>query len=260
MHVALRFAYDGTQFASYARQPAGGTVEDALIEALRGDGYVEGSWRTGSRTDAGVSALANVAACRLDRAHLTGLIPATQALLPAGLWLTGVAAADPHWHPRHAQWRTYQYFALRQGEDPTALQAACRAFIGEHDFSAFARLEGRQPVRPVTAMRVSGLDPFWRFEVRAPGFLWNQVRRMVAACLAVGQGRATVRDIDASLASGRGHGAFGLAAAPGLVLASVRYRPAVQWAASAGRVPAGRVRSALQAAEVRRRVVQSLGG
>src|SRR5687767_15201226 len=52
LHVALRFAYDGEAFDSYARMPGRYTVEDSLMAALASEGYVEGSFKTGSRTDA----------------------------------------------------------------------------------------------------------------------------------------------------------------------------------------------------------------
>ncbi len=109
LHVALRIAYDGSRFEAYARDPTAQTVEDALIRALQEEGLVEGSFRTGSRTDAGVSALENVCKVTLERAHLKGLVPALQRNLPLGLWVTGAAPVDAKWNPRHAKRRHYRY-------------------------------------------------------------------------------------------------------------------------------------------------------
>lgn len=258
MDVALRVAYDGTRFRGLARQPEGNTVEDALLAALRHEGYVEGTLRTGSRTDAGVSAAMNVLKCRLDRPHLKGLVPALQGRLPKDVWVTGVAPVASEWNVQHAQDRTYHYLAPRAGEDAARLTGACAAFEGEHDFTAFARMEDRKATRPVTTCRVVEDGVFWRFEVTAPGFLWNQVRRMVDAALCVGQGRADVADIEAALADGAPHGSFGLAPAEGLMLAEVRYDPPLAWATEAGAVAPGRVAPAVQEAEVRRRLAGSL--
>ncbi len=252
MHVAIRVAYDGSRFRGLARQPEGGTVEDALLDALRHEGLVPGTLRCGSRTDAGVSALENVLKVELDRPHLKGLVPALQRHLPDGLWVTGAAPIDADWNVQHARSRTYQYLAPADGEDPEAMAAACAAFVGEHDFTAFARIEDRKATRPVTAFSVVPEGTWWRFEVTAPGFLWNQVRRMVDAVMAVGQRRAQPQDIAASLASGEPHGAFALARAEGLALARVEYDAPLLWAdvgtIGKGRIDAARQRHAVQGA------------
>lgn len=237
MHVALRFAYDGRAFPrGYARQPEGGTVEDALLDALRRHGYVDGSWRTGSRTDRGVSAAENVAGCQLRRGHLRGLVPAMQSDLPDGVWLTGAARVERAWNPRHAM-RTYAYFAAAEDEDLARMEAACRAFEGRHDMTAFAKLEDRSPRRDIRAFHVRSQGTMWRFSVTSPGFLWNQVRRMVDAVLRVGRGQAELQDIHDSLHSGSRHGSFQMAPADGLLLERVVYDPAIEWTGTAGTVP-----------------------
>lgn len=235
MHVALRFAYDGSRFpAGYARQPGGGSVEDALMAALAGEGLVAGSWRTGSRTDKGVSAAENVAACELERPHLRGLVPATCAALPDGVWLTGAAALSSDWTPRHAQRRTYGYLSPDGGGSLRAMRDAARLFVGRHDMRAFARVDGRDPVRTVERFTVYRRDGWLRFTVTGPSFLWNQVRRMVGATLAVGTGALTPADIASGLASGTAPRRVPLAPAEGLWLQRVQYRPAVRWAPEAG--------------------------
>jgi hypothetical protein len=89
---------------------------------------------------------------------------------------------------------------------------------------AFAKLEeGRKPERNVFAFDVAADGPVWSFRVTGDGFLWNQVRRMVGATLAVGRGEAAVGDIQASLASGTPHPRFRLAPAQGLTLERVEY-------------------------------------
>lgn len=256
MHVALRFAYDGSASAfpnGYARQPEGGTVEDALIAAAKEEGYVAGSWTTGSRTDKGVSAAENVAKCALDRPHLQGLVPALQAHLPEGLWVTGVTEVAEDWNPRHHALREYLYVIPSQGEALDAMQRAADRFVGRHDMTAFARLEAhRDPMRTITACRVDALDDGsgWRFVVASPGFLWNQVRRMVDAMLAVGRGDATPAHVSASLESGAAHSRFHMAPPEGLLLRSVSYDPPLSWSEEAGSVDPRRLRPAWQRSQV----------
>lgn len=256
--VALRFAYDGTAFDSYARNPHRRTVEGALIGALRKEGYVEGSFKTGSRTDAGVCALENVCRVEILRKYLRGLVPALQKHLPPGVWVTAAARVDTAWNPRHARRRRYRFEAIARGEDAAAVRAACAAFVGRHDMRAFAKMEeGRNPERNVFMFEAKETGGMWSFAVEGDGFLWNQVRRMVSAALAVGRGDATIADIRTSLASGKPHKSFRVAAAEGLLLERVEYE-GLQWDEEAGRLGRQLVPRPLQAARARLRVVEHL--
>ena len=243
--LALRFAYDGSAFESYARQPGRRTVEGALLEALGHEGLLAGSWRTGSRTDAGVSALENVARCALGRPHLKGLLPALQRHLPDGVWVTGAVSPPDGFDPRRAAWRQYAYLAVPDGEDVARMRTACDAFVGRHDVRAFARVEaGRSPQRTVLGFATEEADGLWRFTVRGESFLWNQVRRMVAAVLAVGRGEADEADIRGALRTGKPHRRFGLAPPEGLLLEQVHY-DGLRWADEMGPMPEAGPQSAL---------------
>lgn len=234
--VALRIAYDGSAFHSYARQPGRRTTEGALIGALEHEGYVEDSFRTGSRTDAGVCALENVCRATVVRKTLRGLVPALQRHCPYGLWVTAAAPVTPGWNPRHARRRTYRYEALARGEDVDRMRSACAAFVGRHDMRAFAKMEeGRKPERSVFAFLVEPDGPVWSFRVTGDGFLWNQVRRMVGATVAVGRGDAEVADIQTSLKSGKAHPRFRLAPSQGLTLERVEY-DGLEWDPVLGRL------------------------
>lgn len=256
MRVALRIAYDGSRFGAYARDPGvPDSVEGGLVRALRHEGYVDGSLRTGSRTDRGVSARENVLGAELDRPHLKGLVPAVCAHLPAGLWLTAACAVPDDWNPRLAASRTYEYLAPGLGEDLGRMQAACRAFVGRHDVRAFARLEeGRDPVREVLRCEVVPEAGDWRFVVQGRSFLWNQVRRTVDAVLRVGRGEVAVQDVRTALRTGVRHGRFDRAPAEGLVLAAVEH--GLAWDPAAGEVPRAGVERAWQEAGVRAEVVE----
>ncbi len=249
-HVAIRFAYDGRRFDSYARHLGDHTVEDWLIKALRTQGYVEDSFRTGSRTDAGVSALENVCKATIERKTLRGLVPSLQKEVPEGLWITGAAEVMAHWNPRHAHTRSYRYAAVPHGEDLARMQAACQEFIGRHLMTAFAKMEeGRNPERTVRAFTVEAADGLWLFRTTSDGYLWNQVRRMVGAVQAVGRGEAEVADIKESLKTGERHKAFHLARASGLLLERIEHE-GLAWDQYAGRLGAHRVPQVLQEADV----------
>ncbi len=57
--MLLKFAYDGTKFYGYQRQPDKPTVEGEIISVLRDSG-LDATIKSASRTDRGVSALGNV--------------------------------------------------------------------------------------------------------------------------------------------------------------------------------------------------------
>jgi tRNA pseudouridine38-40 synthase len=258
--VALRMAYDGRRFDAYARDPGASTVEGHLIAALRREGYVEDSFKTGSRTDAGVSALENVCKATLERPHLRGLVPALQRHLPMGLWVTAAARVAPEWNPRHARRRHYRYHAFPRNEDLAAMREACAAFVGRHDMRAFARLEeGRNPERNVFGFSVDAEEGAWVFRVEGDGFLWNQVRRMVSAVLCVGRGEAAARDIVAGLRTGKAHARFRLVSANGLVLERIEF-DGLEWDAEAGRLGPHAISRAFQDAHAGMLLARHLRG
>jgi len=98
--------------------------------------------------------------------------------------------------------------------DMDAVQRAAAMFVGVHDFSNFAgiaarRREGEEMVRGVESLTIepsrglldSSRHPLYRhlqfydITIRARSFLHRQIRRMVGALEAVGQGRSTVETI-----------------------------------------------------------------
>lgn len=262
VHVAIRFAYQADAFEGYARQTGKRTVEQTLIDALQRTGLVAGSWKTGSRTDAGVHAACNVARVEVARKHLRGWVAESNKHLPHDLVLTGAQGVSADWNPRHALWREYAYFAVRRDESLAAMQAACRLLVGTHDVRGLARVEsGKNPVRTVTRFAVHAHAAGWKFKVRGPSFLWNQVRRMVDAVLAVGQARIGLEDLSRILETGRANTRLSVAPAEGLVLQEVKYR-GLRFD-EGGKAPSGRRRvlpEAYAQLEVAKRITASAFG
>ena len=97
---------------------------------------------------------------------------------------------------------------------------AGQAFIGRHDFSAFGGPDP-QPVRTVHAVRVRRDGHLVTIDIRANAFLRGMVRRMVAALIAVGQGKIDEMAVATALADGRPALAGAAAPARGLCLRRV---------------------------------------
>jgi tRNA pseudouridine38-40 synthase len=187
------------------------------------------------RTDTGVHAREQVIAFtyqgRLGRDELQR---ALSALLPGDIGLGRLRKVDQGFKPRYrAKWREYRYFiwngppsplrerfalGVREPLDTASMAATATAFVGSHDFSAFGGAD-KQPIRTVHRVRVKRSGRSVTIEVVGNAFLRQMVRRMVAALLRVGLGRATAADVEAALAN-VGQRAFDGDTAPphGLVL------------------------------------------
>ena len=223
---AYRLAYDGTPYRGFQRQPHGETVEDALLDALRALGVVDGadpppSYAAAGRTDAGVSALAQTVALEAP----DWLTPrALNGELPADVRAWASADAPPEFHATHdARSRTYTYHLHAPGADERLARAACDRLSGEQDFHNLTS-DDAGTVRHLRAS-ASRDGPFLVCQFRAGGFPRGFVRRAVRLVGAVATGERPLGFVDRVLAPDPLPGPKGVAAAPPepLVLLSVVY-------------------------------------
>ncbi len=230
--------YDGTDFAGFQLNPGKRTVQGALEAALA---HLSGGIRlpvdAAGRTDAGVHATGQVIAfSHAGNVPAAELTAALNGLLPPDVAVRDVRRAARGFHPRYAaRYREYRYtvwngprsplrertaFRVRTNLDTEAMARAGQAFVGRHDFSAFGGPDP-QPVRIVYAVRVRRQGQLITIDIRANSFLRGMVRRMVAALIAVGQGKIGDSTVPTAL-TGRGPALAGAAApAKGLCLRRV---------------------------------------
>jgi tRNA pseudouridine38-40 synthase len=202
MRVALKFAYDGTDFSGYARQPKQRTIEGALLERLINHGVIhdprESCFGTASRTDRGVSALGNV--CAFNTTVSPEKILSKLSKDQSPIFVYGVHQVPPEFYPRHAKRREYRYYLRRNNLDVDVLLSAAALFTGEHNFQNFARVEPlKNPVRTIDNIIIQTKDDFFIIDFYAPTFLWNQIRRIVSAVEKVGTGKLSLRMISQAL-------------------------------------------------------------
>jgi tRNA pseudouridine38-40 synthase len=179
--IALKFAYDGSGFCGFQRQPEKLTVEGELVRALTKIGAVKSArecgYRSSSRTDRGVSALANIISIRTS-------FPAAQLCSAVnseldGVWAYSAIDVPDDFNPRAAKQRWYRYHLAKAGQDPKLMQELAGRFVGVHDFSGYARKDKRNPMRKIDSIEVSEAGMFHLLDFRAESFLWNLVRRIV---------------------------------------------------------------------------------
>jgi tRNA pseudouridine38-40 synthase len=244
--IRITLAYDGTDFHGWQVQPGLPTVQGVLERIAGGiEGrpvHVAGS----GRTDAGVHALAQVAAFDLENPiPLENLRKAVNRLLPPSIRVLAAQEAPADFHPRHhAVAKTYEYRIFR-GEicspfdwpyahhhpyplDEDRMSALAPLLEGEHDFSAFAAsddrdAEGRSKVRTIYSSRISCAPGWMCYRVRGSGFLKHMVRNIAGTLIEAGRGNVDEARLRAWLQN-RAKGAAGpTAPAKGLFLIGVEY-------------------------------------
>ena len=226
MRVALKFAYDGTGFSGYARQPGQRTIEHVLLTRLLEQGMFHDTksacFRTASRTDRGVSALGNV--CAFDTSLSPAEILTHLTWSASDVFIYGITEVDYDFYPRHAKRREYRYYLLNTNLDVDKILSAADLFTGEHNFQNFARIEPlKDPVRCIDAIVVSEKEDFLVLDFYAQTYLWNQIRRIVSALNKVGEGTLSLNAIGQALVHPETKVDFQVAAPEPLLLKDVVY-------------------------------------
>lgn len=244
--IRFTLAYDGTDFHGWQVQPGQVTIQGTLQEILSDlEGapvVVHGS----GRTDAGVHALGQVAACTMaNPLPLDNLRRALNRFLPEAIRVLTVDEAPLEFQPRFdAVAKTYEYriardeicspFARRYVHhfpyplDEEAFVAAAPYFEGEHDFSTFAAADARDELDYSKVRTIFRSEAFLQagqlmYRVRGTGFLKHMVRNLVGTLLEVGKGNRRPPDIPRLIAACDRSLAGPTAPASGLFLVSVEY-------------------------------------
>ena len=249
----LTLAYDGTGFFGSQRQADSRTVQGELEKALSKLGWMGRSVILSGRTDTGVHATGQVAACDLNWTHSDeDLVRALNAALPKDMAVRQARIVHDRFHPRFdATSRCYQYRLFCQPlRDPIrerfswriwplisddVLAGTAEIFCGTHNFFAFG-----SPTTPnggtvrtvIKANWIQTEKDAWCFKVQADAFLYRMVRRLVFIQVAVAQGKVPAEKIAEALAKSAKARAgseipAGLAPAHGLTLVEVTYNESI---------------------------------
>jgi tRNA pseudouridine38-40 synthase len=244
--IKIQVSYDGTDYHGWQVQPGLPTIQGTLEQVF---GEIEGQavQVAGSgRTDAGVHALAQVAALTMENPiPLENLRRAANRLLPPDIRVTKVEEAPLDFHPRfQAKAKTYEYRIFR-GEICTpferryvyhhpyrlALDEMTRLaplIEGEHDFTAFAAADdrdalGASKVRTIFCSKLTQEGERLTYRVAGSGFLKHMVRNIVGVLLEIGKGNVDRAALLDRLQPGCTIPAGPTVPAQGLFLVSVEY-------------------------------------
>lgn len=259
IRLRMLIAYDGAPYHGIAPQKGqvtiGGNISAALTKILQASAPLRPV--VAGRTDTGVHAWGQVVhvdvprtAATVKLGDLTRIRRSLSSMLGPSIVIRRLELAPADFHARYsALWRGYRYKILNEPTadpalrnttwhvpeplDLAAVQLASDPFLGEHDFTSFARV--LRSGRPVAMHRVV-LDAKWaihgdpdhpgllRFEIRASSFCHQMVRAIVGFLVEAGHGHRHAGEVLDVLAM-RKRPLTPLAPAHGLTLWDVGYPP-----------------------------------
>ena len=238
-------AYNGADFEGWQSQAGGRSVQDIiekqLARILGKPTRIHGS----GRTDSGVHAHGQV--FHFDASWRHGsekLLAALHSGLPATIQIKSARTVPSSFHSRFsASGKIYSYHLFLGMADPfarpycwsivhpldfKAMVAAAAIVRGKHDFKAFSavnREERENTVRELKRFEIVRRGRRVRIVAEADGFLYKMVRSLVGGLVAAGEGRISLEQLRAMLATRQRPVAVRTAPPYGLFLEKVLYPP-----------------------------------
>ena len=261
-NIKLTIAYDGSEYHGWQIQPGQRTIQGVLTEAIQnliGCGVGPNPVRlTGaSRTDAGVSALGQVALMQIDSAiPAKNLAAAITHRLPADIAVTEAVEVPPGFDVIGAVKSKLYCYTIFTGPlrpvlqirhcwhlpaklDTAAMAEAAAMLVGKKDFKSFASADDRRESSVRTIFRCDvtrggSILPYfakwescendWVYiETEGDGFLYNMVRNIVGTLVEVGIGRWKPEKISQILEAKDRSAAGPIAPAHALCLMCIKY-------------------------------------
>jgi len=242
-NIKLTISYDGVNYNGWQNQPGKKTIEGELQRAVSELTGVLTKVNGASRTDAGVSALGQVANFTIDSPiPAENFVKAINHRLPRDIVVTEAVEVDRNFDASgSAKSKLYRYTIFtgknrnvlktrncwhRPGKlDIAAMDAAAQMLIGTFDFKSFAAAADKREssIRTVTQCRVTQEEKWIYIDIEADRFLYNMVRNIVGTLVEIGRGRWKPEKIKEIL-DAKDRTAAGPTAPPeGLCLVEIRY-------------------------------------
>jgi tRNA pseudouridine38-40 synthase len=235
--------YNGTYYHGFQLQANLPTIQGEIEKALWKLTQERTRVIAASRTDAGVHAKGQVTSFR-TRSYLSPetFINGLNYYLPGDIAIKAAYRVEDSFNVRRALSREYNYYILnRLTRSPLrqdfsylvaghlnieAMNWACQALIGEHDFASFATCIGvgiRSMVRSVYTAKIERDGDLAIFNMVANSFLPHQVRNTAGALIRVGLGKMSVDEFRSIIEAKKPGLAGPTAPAYGLCLMQINY-------------------------------------
>lgn len=244
----ITFAYDGTNFSGFQIQPHKRTIEQTLktiVNRMAKNPEPAIPIIGSGRTDAGVHALNQVAHFDFPTyIPEKSMVKALNSQLPLDIIVKKAEIVTTDFHARYSAHRKRYRYRVSQGEfvdpfkrnytahykypvDVHLMNNAAQDLVGEHDFTSFVASgsQAKSNVRTIYEAKVyyEEHDHEVIFEFVGNGFLYNQVRIMVALLLEIGTGQRPANDVKRVMQAHDRQEARMTAPASGLYLVNVSY-------------------------------------
>ena len=208
----MTFAYDGTMFSGYQKQPKLRTVQAEIEKALKkvnSNGLIK-IYASG-RTDAGVHAYSQKAHFDMEpKITPENMVASLNSLLPPDLFIKKIESVKDNFDARRsAKAKEYLYkinlgpyeptmrnlvYQYNKPLDIVAMQRALKYFEGEHNFKSFTKNTEvketfvRNIIQTNLLRDIKDLNQI-TLVFLGNGFLRYQVRNMVGTLIEIGEGK-----------------------------------------------------------------------
>lgn len=247
MRYFMTFAYDGSKYKGYQKQPKQKTVQGEIEKALKTiNGNKKVDIHASGRTDAGVHAYNQKAHFDLDMKHITPekLKDGLNSLLPKDIYIKNIEIVSDDFHARYNVKAKEYVYVLNMDEynpiekdyiyqynkklDVVEMQRALKYLEGTHNFKSFTKSDDEREDYTRTIVQTNLIRDLKNvnkitISFLGTGFLRYQVRNMIGTLIEIGEGKRKSEDIIDILQKQDRRQAGKTAAPEGLYLKDVLY-------------------------------------
>lgn len=219
----ITLAYDGTNFAGWAKQADQRTVQGDIESALATLTGHPIEVIVAGRTDAGVHATGQVIHADLpdNTVDIDNLVYKINRILDADVRILSVERAAPGFNARFSALRRHYQYKIADNNriitplarydiaswyrplSDSLLNESSSLLLGEHDFAAFCKYrEGGTTIRRLERFYWHRIESgILHADIIADAFCYQQVRNMVGAVVTVAEGRHDIAWLQSMLAN-----------------------------------------------------------
>ena len=218
MRFFITFAYDGSKYNGYQKQPHKKTIQDEIEKALKQlNGGKAISIVASGRTDAGVHAYNQRAHFDMDKKITPEKIKsALNSLIPDDIYIKKVFEVDDNFHARfNVKAKEYIYkinmgvynpiekdyiYQYNKKLDISEMERALKYIEGTHDFRSFVKIDEEKDDYTRTIVQTSLIRDNKNvnqltISILGTGFMRYMVRNIVGMLIEIGEGKYKSEDI-----------------------------------------------------------------
>ena len=224
-NLKVFIAYNGAEYHGFQRQDNAVTVQEIVENSIGKLLKIPAPVIYGcSRTDTGVHARQFCFNVHIDsRIPCEGFLKGMNTLLPPDIAVLSCEEAPEDFHARYCtRGKEYVYLIANTPQrdvfqqklayhypyelDIGKMNEAAQLLVGEHDFAAFCRAEGKarmkSTVRAIYSFRAERNGTNVELRISGSGFLYNMVRICAGTLIYINEGKLTLDDVRRALETG----------------------------------------------------------